>query len=144
MDPAIVALAGGQQLQGQSGFRSVLLPGFTGHFFYPGQRKTHSELTERRTVSGIRRWIRTCPRSYWRAAGGFQRSVCGTPAEPGPAPRAGSPARSAARTHAHRHTRTCSHTVLWGSHAASQSDRPDLMFCPSGVLEKQLLMTTDQ
>lgn len=32
-----MALAGGQQLQGHSGFWSVLLPRFTGHFFYPGQ-----------------------------------------------------------------------------------------------------------
>ena len=37
VDPSVVALAGGQQLQGHSGFRSVLLPRFTGHFFYPGQ-----------------------------------------------------------------------------------------------------------
>lgn len=38
VDSSVVALAGGQQLQRHPGFRSVLLPRFTGNFFYPGQR----------------------------------------------------------------------------------------------------------
>lgn len=102
--PSVVALTGGQQLQRHPGFRSVLLPRFTGNFFYPGQRpdtvkkvlSTHINLYQTFITGGR---INTCPPSCWRAVGGFRQSGCGIPTELEPALPAGSPALSATHTH---------------------------------------------
>lgn len=96
----IVALAGGQQLQCHSGFGTVLFPGFTGNFFYPGKKPEGRAffMCDRSSLAPAGGRIDTCPPSCWRAAAGFRRLGCGTPTEPGPALPAGSPARSATHT----------------------------------------------